>query len=233
MGMLSTQKPAPPGRILSAENENLLLSEGDIVFLEFDGREVQPGDTFVVYKRSELLKNPANRTRLGYLLTFLGRVAVLKHVEKRVYKGQLAEVYRDVRVGDVLLPYDPVSSCVRLVADSRGLSTVLAAAEEEKTIIGPSTVVYLPVGQNQQVQRGNIFEILKKRETKGSEVTKSKTIALPDLVVGRVLILEARSDTATGVVVDLQENVTPGAPVRSAAELKIPQGLAVAPECAL
>lgn len=232
MGMLSHEKVVPWGRIFSAENDKILLDEGAPIYLEMEASpEVRPGDAFVVYRSSALLKNPVNRSRIGYVLTFLGRVIVKEHIEKRLFKGEIVEVYRAVRVGDALLPYDPVSPCIELVPDSRTFETTIAAAEEEKELIGPSSVVYLPVGHEQGVKRGQLFEIVKKREAKAPDPSTRKKISLPDLPIGRLLILEGRTDTATGVVVELQENVLPGAAIRSALDTKIPRVLAVSPRC--
>lgn len=232
MGMLSSQKAEPWGRVFSAEDEKIMLSEGAGLYLEMaPGREVRQGDTFVVYRSSELLKSPVNRARIGYVLTFLGRVAVKAHVEKRLYEAELIEVYRAVKVGDTLLPHEAVSPCIELVPGPTNFETGIVAAEEEKLVMGPSTVVYLPTGDSQGVKRGQLLEIVKKREAKGSDPSARNKVFLPDLPIGRVLILETTTDTAAGVVVELQENIRPGAPVKSVSKETIPRALAVAPRC--
>ena len=225
IGFLSRQQVSPVGQVFAADTERIILSEGDPLIVEMEpSHEVKPGEVFTVYHSSSLLKNPTNGQAAGYLIAFLGKVVIREQVEKKLYRAELAESYRAVRLGDTLMPSQQISSCVKLRPAGPDLKTNVVAIQDQHEIIGQYSVVYLPVGYHDGVMRGNVFEILRMWRETGIEMVKTSGYSsreaaparpkLPDMVLGHILIVEARPDTATGVVVSTKENASNGVVIK-------------------
>ena len=244
IGFLSTKEVEPWGRILSGEEKKVVLSEGDKIYVSMKReREINPGDLFTIYRDSRMLKHPLERKRLGYVISFLGRVRIKEKVketteesqknrevdqESELYKAEIIESYRAAQVGDPVLSYEPISPCIEPMPMERELTTNVVAVKDLREIAGQFTVVYLPYGYNEGIRRGNLFEILEKRE-----VESPKKRMLPDLVIGHAVVMEARPDTATGVVIDTRGEFPNGAYLKGVDWMSAQGVLSLLPECPL
>ena len=219
IGYLSPDPMESCGQIISADTEHLILSERDKVVLRLEGNMTRPGDLIWVYKCSDKIKNPLNEEPLGYIVSILGNVKVTERIEGTLFKAVVNETYRDIRVGDKLTTYSPVSSCVVPTSAPQGLETTIMAVKDEHQIIGQFSVVYLEDGYGQGVQRGNLFEVIRERE------------GLPDVVIGYVLVVDSRPDSSVGIVVEAKEHFYRGARLRTLQWEKAPRYLSAIPPC--
>jgi len=150
-------------------------------------------------------------------------VSVRERTQGTAYKAEVIESYTEFRVGDPLIPDEPITSCVEVSPTDPAVATHIVAVQDQKKIIGQFSVVYLPKGFNDGVRRGNVFRIMKKIESKGAP--------LPDVVGGHLIVIEARPDSATGVVLSLVENLANGASVQGTEWAEVPDLLAILPQC--
>ncbi|MBW1797228.1 MAG: hypothetical protein JRJ21_02225, partial [Deltaproteobacteria bacterium] len=108
----------------------------------------------------------------------------------------------------------------------RELISNIAAVKDLHDLIGQWSVVYLAHGYNHGIRRGNVFEIVKKRM-----VDASGKPSFSEMVIGYLLILESRQDTATGVVIAAKKEFSVGAFVRSLDWAEAQSVLSILPEC--
>jgi hypothetical protein len=207
LGFLSTHEPVPLGHIFSNEKDRVNLSTGDTVYIDAgQGSGPRPGDVLTVCRKSPMLRDPLTGKKLGYIMSFLGKVVIREALENGRYVAEVVGSYRAIGVGDLLLPTRTISPCVRPVpADSR-LSTHVAGVKDSRELIGQSSVVYLANGYKHGIQRGNLLKVIQKKE-----VASRTKIALPDLVLGYLLILDSGPETATGVVLSSRHEFSNGA----------------------
>ncbi len=223
IGFFSTKKVVPRGHIFSDETARVILAKGDMVYVAMKkGRQTKPGDLFTVYRQTPDV--------VGYLISSLGRIVLKEQVKEYgkeqskgdLYKAEIVENYQGMRVGDPILPFYPMSSCVWPTQPDWGKLKKLNGCEDlrecrvsivssmgQSEIIGQFSVIYLAPGYNYGIRRGNIFNIIKKR----GEDAPNKPV-LPDVILGHILILEARFDTATGVVLSASSELSRGTLVK-------------------
>ena len=222
IGFLSTKPVEPWGYVVSTGGERVVLSEGDKVFVAMKkGNGVSPGDQFTIYSASTLQKHPLTGNALGYVISFLGRVGIKEKIKeikgeegkmkgvgqgKYLFSAEILESYTSIPTGSSILSYEPVSPCIKPMPMERKLTTNIVAVKELRQIIGQFRVVYLEHGYNHGVRRGNLFEVVEKRQ-----VESPQKMTLPDVIMGHVIVLEARPDAATGVVVTNKEEFSNGA----------------------
>ena len=224
IGFLSRKKVEPWGHIFSSETERIILCKGDTVIIYVEKEHhIKHGNPFTIYHESPLLKHPLTRKKLGYTVSVLGRIVIKGQMKDQV-KGQLfiaeiVETYRGVRVGDPIYPYEPISPCIQPLPLDREITTNIVAVKEQRELIGQFSVVYLAHGYNHGIHKGNLFEIVR------------KTPGLPDVVLGHLMVLEARQDTATCMVVDSKKEFSNGALIKSINWKKAQSILSTIPEC--
>ena len=224
IGFLSRKKVESWGYIFSSETGKVLLCEGDTVYILVEKEHhIKHGDLFTIYHESPLLKHPLTKKKLGYTISFLGRVVIKDQVKGQVkghlYIAEIVETYRGVRAGDSILPYEPISPCIQPLSLDREITTNIVAVKDQHELISRFSVVYVAYGYNHGIRKGNLFEVVR------------KTSDLPDVVLGHLLVLEARPDTATCVVVDSKKEFSNGAHIKSINWTKAQSILSTIPEC--
>jgi hypothetical protein len=223
-GYLSSNPVAPVGQVISTVTSRIILAEGDTIFVDLPQQEaVEPGRVFVAFKSSSALAHPLTGRKVGYLIRYGGKVSIKEKTKGTVYKAEVIESYKDFRVGDPLIPEEPISSCVEVLPTDPALATHIVAVQDQKKIIGQFSVVYLPKGFNDGVRRGNVFKIMKKIESVGAP--------LPDVVAGHLIVIEARPDSATGVVISVARDLANGAPLQGTEWEEVPELLSILPQC--
>ena len=201
----------PWGRILATDTSKVVLASGDKITVVL-GREhaIKPGDQFVAYQMSSLIRHPVTRKRVGYALSFMVRIVVKEDAGKGLWNANIIENFGSVRVGALIIPYEPLSSCIEPRPLDVNKTAYIVAVKNLDQVIGHMSVVYLDRGYDDGVKRGNIFQVVKRRTAQ----TPLKT-RLPDVELGHVLVLHARSKTATGVVISMVEEFSIGAFLKS------------------
>jgi hypothetical protein len=237
LGYLSRKKVRPLGRVFSSAGEREMLYEGDTAFVIFDDDvDVKPGDEFTVATSTKLISLPNTGSRRGYAVSFVGQIVVEKpgvvnrrtgRLEERrhIYQTIITESYRTVHVGDLVIPFESISSCIEPTPVEEKFTDTVHAAKDDLKILGEMSVVYFDRGLKQGVRKGNLFELVKtklvpkpwlgdKSYTSTRMLPRSK-IMLPEMSVGIVLIVDARQNTSTGLVVSATEEFYPGAPIKA------------------
>jgi len=227
VGYLSLEKIIPWGQIFSSDKERLLFTEGDNVYVLFNGnRKIKPGDEFIIYRTHSVLKYPFPGNELGYMANINGKLAIQKLVgigineygerkaKTNTYEAKILQVFGTVHADDYIMPYEPLSPCVRPIPLSQKVSGKIVAAKDERQLISESSIVYIDQGFNHGIDRGNIFDVFKPHVIPDPENKTQllvRKMELPSIKVGVILILESRPDTAAGLVISATENIPIGA----------------------
>ena len=221
LGFLSLEKIIPWGALFASENDNIILTEGDIAYVLFDeDKDIKVGDEFSIGRSSPLLKNPVTGEDLGYTFQVNGKLKVeerlgLAHKDnkfynkKNVFKTKVVEAHEPVSIDDLVLPYTPpVSSCVLPVSMNKDLLGNIVALKGQMPLIGPNSIVYIDLGLNHGINRGNVFVVVEANIVPDPE-PRGKII-LPDRPLGKIMILESRPDTSTAIVLSATEPFSTG-----------------------
>jgi hypothetical protein len=213
IGALDDGQLTPDGTIIADEKEGLAAVEGESVYVLLAKKENgKPADLYTVCRKSPILMHPLTRKRVGATFNYSAIVELLAPVKEQagVWKCRILRGFRDVLEGDVVFRNQPISPCIQLTPPERSISTHIVAIKDQRDIIGQYSVVYLAEGYNEGVHRGNLFDIVVP-----NEATEPRKIALPDIFIGRMLIVESLPGTSAGLVISSKREVSNGAIVRS------------------
>ena len=198
IGFLSIQKAELWGEILELKLEKKFVSHGDIVYVTIHKKGIGPGDRFTLLNISEPVKHPLTGKDFGYIHSFKGILEIVK-THKDYYTGKILESFRSIQKGDFLIPYQPMSSCIIPVPFDGKIDACIMATKDELQLIGQYSIVYLNAGYQEGVRKGYVFDALQEK-TSFSGNTKEAAVSLPSVILGRLLILETKEHTSTGIV---------------------------------
>jgi hypothetical protein len=262
IGYLSLVQVEPLGRIDSVlTSDKMLISAGDEIFVDFGStKDVKPGETFSIGHTSELIRHPITNKPFGYLVSIRGTLTVKEHVKDGTYLAGVGKTFAEVFVDDIVVPHQLIGSCLQPMPADPKLYGNIIAIDDNREVIGKFTIVYLDGGFKDGIQTGSTFDVvsLHKRpilefnryplediskdviDVLGKEaylddfmrkITEGKTIY--EYSVGKLLVIDAKPDTAIGVVLSGKEELAPGAFIKGMPWVEPPDFLASLPACAV
>ena len=223
MGFYTRTQVVPWGEIVADETDRVTVSKGDQVYVRLrTDRPIAPGALLTIYRDVAVADPKRTYRKTGYVVSFLGRLKLEEQVQGErevqrgwaLYRASIVKNFRPIQSGDLVLPFEPVSFCVRpthpdwtrLRLEEEAIVPI-AATKDFLDVLGQFSVVYLPKGHRQGIRRGNLFELVRRNEAE-------PRISLPYVNLGQVLIVESRSDSSTGVVLTAKEEFRGGAFLR-------------------
>ncbi len=259
IGYFSLVEVEPLGRIDSAVTSKMVISTGDKVFVDFGStKDIKPGETFTIAETSELIRHPVTNKPLGYVVSIRGTLTVKEHAKEGMYLAEVGKTFSEVFVDDIVLPHQSIGSCLQPMPTDPRLYGNIVAVANNREVIGEYTIVYLDGGFKDGIQTGSIFDIvsLHKRpilefnrypikdiskdvvDVLGKEdyledftrkIMEGKTIY--EHSVGKLIVIDAKPDTAIGVVLSCKEELPPGAFIKGMPWVEPPDFLASVPAC--
>jgi hypothetical protein len=249
IGFLSREKLQPWGSIFASESDRLMLVKGETAYVIFDeNREIKTGDQYLIGKSSSSLKHPITGKHLGYAFDVSGILTIEERLgnarkgdkyfeKKNVFKAVINESYKPVSVDDILMPYKPVSSCILPVPSDKKIVANIVAAKNQTELIHSNSVVYVDLGLKDDLKPGNILNVIKANvvpdpnpDEKFFTLWKSKII-LPDIFVGRIMIIECGPEFSTAIVLSSVESFSKGAFIKELSWEKNPDFLSEMASC--
>lgn len=229
LGFLQSEREEPWGTIFDHESERIVLDRGDIVYVKMYRESINPGDKFTIYNSSLPITSPVTGKECGYIHFFKG-ILEIKKAQKGYYIAQISESFQSIVKNDLLIPYYPISSCILPLPCQGSLTAHIVAAKDNLLLLGQRSVVYIDAGRTKGIMTGNLFEVVEERESVFGLERKEK-VALPPAVLGRMLILQTRENTATGVICWASRDFTIGSKIRSYAWDEQPKEFTLLPPC--
>ena len=233
IGFLSHRKIHPWGTILASDDQKLIIAKDDTAYVLFDkDRQILAGDEFSIGTSSPLLKHPVTGKDLGYVFSIKGKLVVEKrfglafknnefYEKDNVYRVKITESEGAIYADDIVMPIQPVSPCVVPIHYQKDLLANIVAVKDQQVLIQPNSIVYIDLGFNQGIRRGNIFQVVKGQVIKDPKPEEDahwyyeSKIILPDLPVGRVMVLESRPDSSTAIVLSATEPFSKGVYIKN------------------
>jgi hypothetical protein len=262
MGYFSLVNVEGWGFIEAATTSKLRLVQGDTAFVRFEKNAdtIRKGQEFSITTASSMIRHPLTDRPLGYIVAVRGMLVIKERIKDAYFRAEVSKVFSEVGVGSLIMPAAPTSSCILPMATDPKLYGNIVALKENQKIVGQFSVVYLDSGFRDGVKRGSVFELVKiitvpspnllrdPLEKIVAEVREkfSKEEYLTDFwkklqegdkiheqSVGKIMVVEARADSSTAVVLSSSHEMGRGAFVKGVSWVEIPDYLALLPSCPL
>lgn len=213
VGFITPYRPVGVGVILGEKHHKVLIGMADEIYVQIrPPTQSEVGDRFFVFRTSDLIRHPVTREEVGYLNTIRGIVEITEvasnHAVARVQRS-----FDAISTDDKLMPYKKRSREIVLQEGTEPREGNIILAKGHVRLMGDHQVVFIDLGENQDIHPGHRFEIF--REPRASSLlTRESEIVLTAEPVGELLVLLSRKETATAIVTEARTELVPGERVR-------------------
>jgi LysM repeat protein len=210
IGFIRKDAKAPDGSILKVEDDKEMISVGDTVFIKhLETSSFNPGEQYVTYQVISPVIHPENGKNIGtqYLLTGIVKIT---RSEPKFAVAEVTKVYRTLRVGDYLMPYERRSPTIPITDGQDGLSGKIIASEKLMRFFGDDTVVFIDKGELDGIKPGQLYSIFQQDTVEIDKLTKEK-IQLTPLILGSIIVLHTEQTTSTVLVSQAKREIPIGA----------------------
>lgn len=197
--ILSNEKPL--GMIVDSVDNRVLLTANDVVFVKMqDTSAVAVGDTYSLFARGDIVKHPQTRKSIGTMMNNLGFLQVTE-IQGDTVIAKIGDVYREITRGAELFEYIPPRKELTLQRGTSNKQGFIVFARDEKGTFATNDVIFISLGSNDDVQSGNLIYLSRPRKVSDEIIKKAGPITLPDAVLGAAVVIEAKQETASAIVI--------------------------------
>jgi hypothetical protein len=214
VGFITPFIPKGDGVILGEERQRQLIGAADKIYLQFqESVEAAPGDRFFVFKTSEIIRHPVTKKEVGYLNTILGVVEVTE-ANVEFAKARVRSSFDSINPGHKLMPYKKRSGEITLEAGAEPIEGNIILSAGETFLIGGRQIVFIDLGEADDIRTGNRFEVFRDPKAEGPFVPQEAKLQLSAEPIGELLVLAVEQETAAALVTHSLYEFTPGERIR-------------------
>jgi hypothetical protein len=247
-GYLSLVEFESWGYIEASTSSRMGFFESDTAFVRFEknGDTIKKGQEFAIVTCSPMIRHPLTDQPLGYIVSNRGKLVIKERLKDNNFRAEVTQVYSEVGVGSLVIPAAPSSPCIHPMATDPKLYGNIVALKDNQQIIGQFSVVYIDSGFKDGLKQGSVFDLIKIVNVPWQNLQISKEEYLADYwkklqegekiyehSVGKIIVVEARPDTSTAVVLTASRELTKGAFVKGVSWVEVPDYIALLPSCPL
>ena len=199
----------------SIKNEEMLATL-DPIFVSFQkNASAAVGEKYAVIRTGEKIEHPITGDLVGYYSRIMGTVQ-LNGIEDRTATATITEAVDPIYRGDTIGPLPPeLTKLITPQPNTVETKGYVVGSEITLTNLGENDMVFIDQGSQQGVAEGNIFDVVR-REDGFSPLGDTKVegttwdTSVPIEIMGRIMIVDARGTTSTGVVLSSLREIRVG-----------------------
>ncbi len=211
-GLISLNEMEKAGKILNAEDEKVMLTTGDIVYVTLD-ESPSRGDIYTIFDVQDKIIHPVTEEYLGYKVTILGRMEIISF-DAGLATAKIIKAYNAILRGNDVMKQPTLPESISLIHSESSLDGYIIGTKEDQKSFGENDIVYLDLGKEDGVVAGNSFIIYKK----GDVVTEKTTdieYTLPSTTIGRLLIIDVKENSSAAIIIDSIEEMHVGERIKA------------------
>lgn len=211
------------GFIVAAREEQMLLSNSDVAYVRFNKEaKPKPGEHYTVYRK--INEDERLKVEKGELVRIMGTVRLDDYDEELdMGRATVVETLEAIERGYKIAPMMRRFSIVEPRTNEKNLKATVIAALFDTKVISNYQVVFLDVGEEQSVQNGNRFYIMRSgdewrvsvhgrvgREVRTTVPLPEEPKRFPDEIVAEGLIVSVRPKTSALLITNTVRAVSIG-----------------------
>ena len=215
VGFIREEPVHPSGAIFKARDNKETIGDRDTVYMKPMGDVAfKPGDRFTVFRTFKRLEDKEAKKPIGTQHYFVG-VVEINDVHPNYSTGRIVTSYRDIELGDLMMPYEPRSPRIMLAQGKAGMEGKIIVSEEGQTIFAEHSIAFIDRGRKDGIQVGQSYAVYYQEKERIDPRGKEEVLLAP-VDFARILILLTEETTATALVTYSEKSVHPGARVHTA-----------------
>jgi hypothetical protein len=193
------------GTIAGSREDKQYLSVYDPIYIKFDDPgTVAVKKNYIIIRTIKKIQHPVTGEFRGYYTRVLGAAQVVS-IDKEVATAIITNSLLPIERGDRIAPWQAqMSKMVSPKPNSVELKGYIMDARTAIGNIGERHLVFIDQGTDQGVEEGNIFDVVRREDglLKFGELRKTNKWEkdLPIEIFGRVMVVDARAQASTAIV---------------------------------
>lgn len=203
-------EPVPPHGIVFKVRENKeMISYGDLIYIRNRGPEpLIVGKAYTLYRVSDPIRERATEEFIGYQHLLTGIVEIVKN-EDDFSLGKILQAFREIRVEDLLMPYEPRSPKITRSESQTGLLGRILFSEEHTFLIGEYMTAFIDKGAVNGVEPGQEYFIFKQENIHIDPDTRERILLTP-YGIGSLLVLKVEPTASTVLITRSEKSIHSG-----------------------
>jgi hypothetical protein len=207
-GLISPEVYKSSASVVARVPDRVLLTQEDRLYIGLGEDEVKVGDEFTVFRTNQKVMDPDTGALLGYHVDFLGWVKV----EETSPETSLARIRMstgEVEQGDRVMPREVLPPEIEVQSTPEGVDGKITFFPGRRTLLGFQDFVYLNRGTLDGLQVGSPLEVYRGGYP-AKETTRDETVAVPDRVIAKMLVVRTEEQTAVAMVTSTDQELELG-----------------------
>lgn len=201
-GFLSTEELETAGILVDTVDNRLLMAADDKVFVDMKNlAATTPGERYTIFDIRKEVAHPVTGKKVGVLVGNLGELEVTE-INRAVATAMITSSAREITRGARLRPWQPPRQEVALKQARQAASGYILAGADGQIALGQHDLIYVDLGAETGLEPGNLLYISRPREASEFALQKG-SLQLPDIMLGTAVVLEARPETATALILKM------------------------------
>ena len=197
------------GTIVGSVDAKMMLSTGDEVYVEYPkGRPPKVGESYAIYTEQQQVRHPDSGKVIGSYVRILGELRVQSVKKDKRARAVIEDandvIERGARVGPIQRSYHG-EQITPTAAKKNAAGTIVARLRHDQ-IIGQGEIVFIDLGKQQGVARGNILYVVRRgdamEEHAGRANVGQNDTHYPARSIGRIMLVDVGKNASAGLVVD-------------------------------
>lgn len=209
VGFIRKPSVQPSGIIFKSQENKELISTRDTVYIRHpDGgqpTDLVPGSRWTIYKTLAPSDASNSEDTIGTQHYLLGVLEVVQN-EGQYAIGKIVKSYREIRIGNLLMPYEKQSQEVTVVDSAPDMDASIINSEEHRQLIGSLFTVFIDKGAKNGILPGQLYDVYF-QET-AAIGAGGEQVALSPVVVGNLIVLHTEETTSTGLITDVTRKIS-------------------------
>jgi LysM repeat protein len=198
-GFISFSALEQAGVLADANDDRILLSRHDRVFVKINDPELRPGDRYTLIEVAETIRHPQTGKALGHRVNHLGEIEIIE-VTAPTATGSIRSSTKEITRGARLIPARPAAREIALQKASVPLDGYVIAGSREKITLTQNDIIYLDLGSDDGLKAGNLIYLSRPRRA-SRMVLADHELPLPDEMLGAAVVLSTQPTTSAALVV--------------------------------
>jgi hypothetical protein len=137
---------------------------------------------------------------VGNLVKRLGSLVISSIGE--VIEGRIDVSYEELEAGTKVMPFEEPAKEVEVVEAQSVVTGYIVTSLTGSTLLAESDMVVIDRGESDGLTEGNILRVYRERGAVKDPLDEKKTIALPSEEIGALIVIDAKEQFSTAVILN-------------------------------
>ncbi len=212
VGFIRKPPVSPSGTIFEVQGSKVMISEGDVVYIRPAENTAEgvliPGSRHTVFRLMKPTDDRDSDKIIGTQHYILGIVEVTKK-EADMILAKVLKSFRDIRVDDMLMPFNQRPSKIELKPSTPGIDGKIITSEDHTRLTGEFVLAFIDKGRADNIEIGQQYNIYDQQKTvlENNEISSK---SLPPVDFGTFLVLHTEETTSTVIITNATKNISAG-----------------------